>query len=265
MVSLAEKARARDVLMDGRKFTYLTALLPIAVLLILWQFVGTFAGRNLYAVSLSSTLQAFPAWWRDTMRADLATSAKEVVLGGLAALLAGLIIGVLIGRISFVDRLAGPWVRALYAVPVIALTPLFVIALGLGIASKIAIIAMVGFFPIAINTAVGAQQVSVSYLDVAHAYSAPALRRIIRIDIPAAMPYLITGVRLAIAPMIVTVYVAEMLGGTSGVGEHVQQSAQGLQIASMYAGILVLIVAAVLADAVVRMVERSLLARRGIS
>jgi ABC-type nitrate/sulfonate/bicarbonate transport system permease component len=265
MFSLSEKVRAREILLDGRQFTYLSALIPIAVLLILWQLVGIFGGHNLYAVPLSSTLRAFPAWWRSGMPADLATSGEEVLLGGLVAFISGLIVGILLGRIQIVDRLAGPWVRALYAVPVIALTPLFVIALGLGITSKVAVIAMVGFFPIAINTSVGTQQVSSTYLDVARAYSAPTMKRVIRIDIPAAMPYIITGVRLAVAPMIVTVFVAEMLGGTSGVGVHIQGAAQGLQVASMYAGILVLIVAAVLADAIMRIVEHSLLARRGIS
>jgi NitT/TauT family transport system permease protein len=164
-----------------------------------------------------------------------------------------------------VDLLVGPWVRAFYTIPVIALTPLFVIALGLGIESKFAIIAMVGFFPIAINTAVGTRALNRTYAEVADAFGASRAKRVLRIDTPAALPYVITAIRLAVAPMIVTVFVAELLGGDAGVGYHIQQSAQGLNIASMYAGILVLVVVAVLVDGIVRIVESHMLAKRGIS
>lgn len=269
MVSQREKARARELLLGdggvGRGLGYAAAILPIVVLLVLWQLVGLFHSSNPYAVSLSSTLGAFPAWWREGMANDLATSGKEVLFGALIALVAGLVVGTLLGRLRLVDLLVGPWVRAFYTIPVIALTPLFVIALGLGVISKMAVIAMVGFFPIAINTAVGTRALNTTYADVADSFGASRVKRVLRIDAPAALPYVITAIRLAVAPMIVTVFVAELLGGDAGVGYHIQQSAQGLNIASMYAGILVLIVVAVLVDGVVRVVENHLLAKRGIS
>lgn len=269
MVSPREKDRARQLLLGdsgiGRGLGRLTAAVPIIVLLVLWQLVGLFHSGNPYAVSLSSTLGALAAWWRNGMPTDLATSGEEVLFGALIALAAGLVIGTLLGRSRIADRLVGPWVRAFYTIPVIALTPLFVIALGLGVISKVAVIAMVGFFPIAINTAVGTRALDKTYSDVADSFGASWVKRVLRIDTPAALPYVITAIRLAVAPMIVTVFVAELLGGDAGVGYHIQQSAQGLNIASMYAGILVLIVVAVLMDGVVRVVENQLLAKRGVS
>jgi ABC-type nitrate/sulfonate/bicarbonate transport system permease component len=265
MVSATEKARARELLLGGRAPGYLTAALPIVAVLVVWQLLGGLHDKNLYAVSLTSTLGALPAWWRDGMGTDLLTSGEEFLLGALIALVAGLVIGTLLGRLRVVDLLLGPWVRAFYTIPVIALTPLFVIALGLGIMSKVAIIAMVGFFPIAINTAVGTRALNRTYAEVADSFGASWVKRVLRIDTPAALPYVITAIRLAVAPMIVTVFVAELLGGDAGVGYHIQLSAQGLNIASMYAGILVLVVVAVLVDGIVRIVESHMLAKRGIS
>ncbi|HEX5407125.1 MAG TPA: ABC transporter permease [Pseudonocardiaceae bacterium] len=265
MVSQSEKAKAKELLLGGKIPGYVTAVLPIVALLVLWQLVGQLHSRNPYAVSLSSTLAAVPAWWQRGMATDLRTSGEEILLGALIALVAGLVVGVLLGRVRVLDLLVGPWVRAFYTIPVIALTPLFVIALGLGIESKVAIIAMVGFFPIAINTAVGTRQLNSTYADIADSFGASRFKRVLRIDTPAALPYVITAIRLAVAPMIVAVFVAELLGGDGGVGYHIQQSAQSLNIASMYAGILVLIVVAVVADGIVRAVENHMLAKRGIS
>ncbi|HEY3749074.1 MAG TPA: ABC transporter permease [Pseudonocardiaceae bacterium] len=265
MVSATEKAKARELLLGGRSLGSVTAVLPIVALLVVWQLIGGLHSKNLYAVSLTSTLGALPAWWRNGMPNDLLVSGEEFLLGALIALVFGLVIGTLLGRLRIVDLLVGPWVRAFYTIPVIALTPLFVIALGLGIESKFAIIAMVGFFPIAINTAVGTRALNRTYAEVADAFGASRAKRVLRIDTPAALPYVITAIRLAVAPMIVTVFVAELLGGDAGVGYHIQQSAQGLNIASMYAGILVLVVVAVLVDGIVRIVESHMLAKRGIS
>jgi NitT/TauT family transport system permease protein len=275
VVSAREKERARELLLadsddrgdsGARKgFGHVTAIVPILVLLVLWQLVGLLHDHNPYAVSLSSTMAALGTWWQDGMPTDLGTSGKEVLFGALLALAAGLVVGTLLGRLRVMDLLVGPWVRAFYTIPVIALTPLFVIALGLGVISKIAVIAMVGFFPIAINTAVGTRALNKTYADVADSFGASWLKRVVRIDTPAALPYVITAIRMAVAPMIVAVFVAELLGGDSGVGYHIQQSAQGLNIASMYAGILVLIVVAVLMDGIVRVVENHLLAKRGVS
>lgn len=268
MVSQREKERARELLLGdrvGRRLGYAMGIVPVMLLLVLWQLLGLLHDSNPYAVSLSSTLGALGTWWHDGMPADLAASGQEVLFGGLIALAAGLIIGTLLGKSRVADRLVGPWVRAFYTIPVIALTPLFVIALGLGILSKVAVIAMVGFFPIAITTAVGTRALDKTYADIGDSFGASWLKRVLKIDSPAALPYVITSIRLAVAPMIVTVFVAELLGGDAGVGFHIQRSAQGLNIASMYAGILVLIVVAVLMDGIVRVVENHLLAKRGVS
>lgn len=166
---------------------------------------------------------------------DLSVSMQGFVLGYILAALIAIPLGLIIGASSFVYRWTNVWVTALYATPIIGLAPLFIIIFGFGLQAKVAVVVALVIFPILINTVAGARAVDQSQRELAQVYRADRLETFIRVMFPGSIPFILTGLRLAIGRGLIGVVVADLFGASHGLGLHLQQSAQAFNTTDIFA------------------------------
>ncbi|HEX2565959.1 MAG TPA: ATP-binding cassette domain-containing protein [Burkholderiales bacterium] len=136
---------------------------------------------------------------------------------GLAIVL-GILIGLLMGRYRLLDYLLDVQISALYSTPNVALIPLLILWFGLGMKSKIVIVFLAAFFPIIVNTYGGVRNVSRALVEVAQAEGASEAQIFGKVIVPAALPFIMTGIRLAVGRAVVGMVVAEMFTALTGLG-----------------------------------------------
>ncbi|MFD9961299.1 ABC transporter permease [Amycolatopsis sp. NPDC058986] len=187
---------------------------------------------------------------------NLGVSAQTYLLGLAFAIAGGVVLGVVMAASPLLRDLLDPWVSALNATPVIALAPLFILMLGLGIASKVVICALVMVFPILVNTFYGFSTTDPQLVEVARAYAATRWQNYVKIKLPMALPMVIAGLRLAAAHGLVGVVVSELFGAKAGIGLLIQSSAETFDTRALFVGVVVLGIVGVAITYALAAVER---------
>lgn len=177
-----------------------------------------------------------------------------MVVGGVPALLLGLVMGLYRPIRIAVD----PLIAATYPIPKSAILPLLLLIFGLGEGSKIAMVAIGVFFPVAINTTAGVLEIDRIYHDVGKNYGAGRWQTFRTIALPGAMPLILTGVRLGFGIGLILIVIAEMVGARSGLGYMIWNAWQIFQVEVMYVGLIVISVIGVLFTLALTEVERLL-------
>jgi NitT/TauT family transport system permease protein len=189
---------------------------------------------------------------------DIRISATEVALGlGLAAVV-GVTVGIVSGLNRWVYFAVDPWLTILYALPIVALAPLIVNIVGIGLAAKVLLIFLFAVFPIAVNTLTGVHATSTQYLNVATVYRANRWMVIRSVVVPGSLPFVLTGLRLAGGRALVGMVVAEFTASDSGIGFRIQQAAASLQTGVLMALLIILGIAGVLYSATIRWLDNRL-------
>ncbi|AXC50536.1 ABC transporter permease [Paracoccus suum] len=228
----------------------------ILIVLLLWEYFGrnvnplfgsypTAIARELVVMAKEGTL--WKAGWEST---------RPMAAGFLLALVMGIPFGLLLGRFRWVEAAFGIYVTAGYAMPLIALVPLLVLWFGLGFAVKTAIVTLLTFFPICINTWIGVKSVPRSLLEVGKSFVASPFTILTRIVLPAVVPYIMAGIRLAIGKAVIAIIVAEFFTAVSGLGGVILTASNNFETARMLAPIIVIMAGAVIATAAVGWLER---------
>jgi ABC-type nitrate/sulfonate/bicarbonate transport system permease component len=183
---------------------------------------------------------------RDTLSGEmpmLVASTLARMFAGLAAgTLAGVALGLLFGASRLAARMLGPTVELLRPIPIPAIIPPLVLFLGLDNTMKVTIAAITAFFPVLTNTAQGLRAVEADQIAMARTFGVPAWRRLFRVTLPAILPYVMAGLRVALALALVTTVVAEMIAGEQGVGHYLVLMQFAGRAEEMYAAVLVLAV-----------------------
>jgi NitT/TauT family transport system permease protein len=168
------------------------------------------------------------------------TTLLEVVIGFLTALVAGLIAGVVLGRVLWLEIAFRPALVALQVIPKVALVPLFVIWFGFGMTTKIIIAMLLAFFPIMLNTMLGVRSVDAGHRDVMRALGTSRWKTFLHLELPSTLPYVFTGMQVAIVFAVIGAIVGEYLGGNSGLGYLVVSSLNNLDASRLFAVIVAL-------------------------
>ena len=189
----------------------------------------------------------------------IGASAFRSLAGLLLAVAAGIIGGFLLGWFRRAERIADPLYQLLRQVSAFALFPVFMLFLGIGESSKIAIIVWAAFWPVLLNTISGVKQVERIFIDCARSMGATQGFIFAKVILPAALPQILTGVRLAGAYSITALVAAEMIGARSGLGFYTLNSQETFQIPDMYAGIVLLALFGLLINYGLSLLERKLL------
>jgi ABC-type nitrate/sulfonate/bicarbonate transport system permease component len=196
-----------------------------------------------------------------TMTADgeliqaLLESLKTLLLAFAISAVLGIGLGLAIGRYRAFEATTDWLVNALYATPLVAVIPLVILWLGLGFEAKLFIVILLAIFPILINTASGVRNVSESLIDVGTAFAATEREVFTKIILPAALPYMMTGLRLGIGRAIIGMVVAEFFTAITGLGALIIKYGNQYDTASMFVPILVLMGLGILLTAIVRRAE----------
>ena len=193
-----------------------------------------------------------------TLALDIRVSSQQFFLGYIIASLLAIVLGLLLGIYRRFRYIANPWTQALYATPTISLAPLFIIWLGFGLASKASIVGLLVFFPVLISTAEGVRTLDVRYIDVAEAFGTSRSEYFWKVVLPATLPNIFTGLRLAVARGIIGLVVADLFGSNSGLGYLILNASQLFNTPMLFVGTVVLAVAGVLLTGLLSLIERLL-------
>lgn len=158
------------------------------------------------------------AWADGTIGPNAAATLLEVVLGFTVGATAAVLLGYLLARSRFAERVLSPYVVAAQSTPILALAPLFAIWFGTGLVSKVVMCSLIVFFPVAVATMVGVREVDRSLLEMSRAFRATPLQRLLRIEIPGALPSIFGGLRVGATLAVVGAVVAEWAGADNGLG-----------------------------------------------
>ena len=180
-----------------------------------------------------------------TLGKDLRISGTEFLIGYSLAVVVGILVGVAMGWYRDVSAALQPFVSALYSTPRIALVPLFIIWLGIGIWSKVAVVFLVAVFQVLISTEAGVRAADESLIRTARSFGANDRRIFTTIVLPGAVPFLITGLRLGLGQALVGIVVAELYASTAGIGHEIALAGETFQTDRVFVGIVILATAAI--------------------
>ncbi|MGJ7536515.1 MULTISPECIES: ABC transporter permease [Variovorax] len=240
----------------------------IVIFLALWEALPRLGIVSDAYLSPPSAVIASIAQLVDTgqLWKHMAASLQRSLWGLVLASFFGVVLGLLIGSSKRLAAIVDPVLQLFRQTSAFALFPVFILFLGIGELSKVAIIFWASFWPVLLSTVSGVKQVD--RLLVNSALSMGASQRFIffKVVLPASLPSIFTGVRLAGAYSITALVAAEMIGAHSGLGFLTLNSQETFQIPTMYAGILLLAVLGLVLNYLLALLERRLLRwRRGLS
>jgi NitT/TauT family transport system permease protein len=167
-------------------------------------------------------------------------TAMETISGFLIAVVCGVAIGVVLGKIPWLERSLRPLIVASQVVPKVALIPLFVIWFGFGMTSKVIMAAMLAFFPIMLNVQLGVRSVDTGQRDVMKSLNATRWQTFKHVELKSTMPYVFAGMEVGIVFAIIGTIVGEYLGGSEGLGYLVVRTLNDLDAPALFAVIILL-------------------------
>jgi len=261
MVDVAEGAHTRAQTPSAAKPrrplpSWIITVASLVVLLGAWEIFG----RDVNPVFGSYPSAIAEAGWQlartGKLWAALSDSLRPFLVGYGLAILIGVPIGLVTGRFRTVEAAIGIYITAGYAMPLVALVPLLVLWLGLGFAVKVAVIFLMSVFPICINTWVGVTAVPKTLIEVGKSFVAPDTVILRRIVLPATLPYIMAGIRLAVGRAVVAMVIAEFFTSISGLGAIIITSANNFDTATMFVPIVILMVMAIGLTYLIGAVER---------
>ncbi|MFM2106787.1 MAG: hypothetical protein RL338_1819 [Chloroflexota bacterium] len=203
------------------------------------------------------------AWLDGTFAPHVATTLLEILLGFGFGAGAALVVGILLARSRLAERLLSPYLVAAQATPILALAPLIALWFGSGLTGKVVICALIVFFPVAVATMVGIRSVDRRLVEMARSFRATRLQSIARVEIPAALPAILGGMRVGATLAVVGAIVGEWAGGERGLGVLVNLARGSLfDIPLMFATLLTIALLGIACYLVLVAVERALVGRR---
>ncbi len=186
---------------------------------------------------------------------SLAASMYRILAGFFIGSLIGLAVGLVTGTSALLDKMGTPIVNALYPIPKIALLPLFILWLGIGELSKVTIIALGVFFPVAMNTYSGVKNVDSLLLKVAASFNASWWMTMKSVVLPNALPMIFAGLRLAAGTSLLLLVAAEMIAAQVGIGALILHYGDLMITDKLMAGVIVLSLLGLIFNLILQFVE----------
>jgi NitT/TauT family transport system permease protein len=221
-------------------------ILVISTILAVWQAASGNLIKPIWVSSPSRIFLQLQEWTLDgTLWQHLQATLVTMVLGYAGGALIGLLAGFLLGVSPRVEQVLSPFMAAIWCLPKIALLPLFIIFLGIGIASKVALVALVVVFLVLYSTIDGVRDVDPDLVRLLQLMGAKRREILLKVILPSAVPWIYTGLRIAVSYALVTTVVCELLMSNLGLGFLIESSAAGYNAAGVFAAVTVLVVLSV--------------------
>jgi NitT/TauT family transport system permease protein len=253
-----ERTAARPRAPSGGTFLrMLLPLLPGVALLAFWEWASGRLIREMYVSRPSDVaVRLYELFARGEILPHLWVTAQELVLGYTIGLVVGTVAGYGLGRSAALRRVFEPYIMAFYGIPKIALAPLFIIWFGIGIWSKVALAALMVFFLIFFNVYMGVRNVDRELVDLARVMGANPRQLSRYVFLPATMPHIIMGMRMALPYSVIGVIVGEFTSSTKGLGLFINQASATYDPAGVFAGIAILLLFIVVMNHLAGRLER---------
>jgi len=240
----------------------LARLLLALVILTMWQVLPT-KGLRFWMSGPVQIIARLWSWILDgSLWPNLGATLLAMALGYVIGTGAGIALGLLFGLLPRLHRVLSPYINALYAMPKIALAPLFVITLGIGIESKVALVALTVFFLVLNSTLDGVRNVDRDLVRSLALMGATRIEVISKVLVPATLPWIFTGMRIAVRYAFTNTLLAELIASNSGIGFMIEYYSGVFDATGTYAAILVLVIMSVGLTEVLTQVETRLLRGR---
>jgi sulfonate transport system permease protein len=238
------------------------ALLPLA-LLAAWQIISSAGLVPAYRLPTPASvyLAAVDLAERGLLFKDIAISTQRVLLGFVFGSAIGLVFGAIVGLSRWASILVSPTIGAFRAVPSLAWVPLLILYLGINEDEKVLLITIGAFFPIYTTVSGALRHVDAHLVEVGRAYGLRRLGLLLTVQLPAIVPTVVSGLRLALAQSWLFLVAAELIAASLGLGFLLKDSQDNGRIDRMFVAIILLAVLGKLTDALIGLVERYLLRR----
>ncbi len=235
----------------------LLRLLVVVILLVIWQVISgplipdfAISKPTEVAHSLVSYLGSPSAW------VDIRITLLELLLGYIFGVVGGIVVGVVLATWRVGARIFEPMITAINGIPKVALAPLFLIMLGLGIWSKVAIASMTVFFVMFYNMYYGVQGLNRNLINVLVLMGGSRLDIFRSVILPGSMPSIIAGLKAGVPFALIGVIVGEFIASDQGVGYYINTQTQQFNAGGTFAGIVVLVIITLILNAIVSLGER---------
>jgi NitT/TauT family transport system permease protein len=244
--ALAESSRGTDVLgfLGGRALPWIASVIVLALIYGGWKLAIDIFNVSRFTLPQPERvahgmveLERSIGFW-----GHVEATVEATIVGFAIALGFGLVAGIILGRVVWLERALRPAIVASQVVPKVALAPLFIIWFGFGITSKIVIAALLAFFPIMLNVILGVRSVDPGHRDVMRSLNAGRWSTFRHLDLHSTLPYVLAGTEIGVVFAIIGAVLGEYLGGDKGLGFLVVQDLNNLNADVLYAVIVVLTV-----------------------
>jgi ABC-type nitrate/sulfonate/bicarbonate transport system permease component len=257
------EVRVRDIYeffeQDSKAAAGARISLSVLCVLLLWQFVSVFISNRLLLVPPADVARALLVEiQRGAMWTNAVATVTAVGTSFVASVLLGIAIGLALASSRVLSLTGGPVLSALNSVPIIALAPLFIAWLGLGFASKFVLVLMVAVFPVVVTTEAGLRAADKQLIEAARSFNATPMQIFTTVTFPYALPFIVSGIRVAWARALVGIVVAEFFGSFAGFGFAILSASQTFDTARVLGYVIVLGVMGLFGSILFETIERRL-------
>jgi putative hydroxymethylpyrimidine transport system permease protein len=237
---------------------WLLVALLLAAFVAAWQWVASLGSVD--DLTLASPTEVWQALRedRDLLLDNASVTLTEVLLGLAISVVAGVAFALAMHLSRTLREAAYPLLVASQAIPIVVLAPIFVLAFDYGIGPKLAIVALICFFPITVNVLDGLRSVEPEHLKLMRSFGASRLRTLRSVELPAALPSFFSGLRVAATVSVIGAVFGEWAGAEEGLGRLVLLGNNQLETPRVYAGVVLLTLMAVALFALATLAERLL-------
>ncbi len=254
--------KKRFMALISQRLEYL--LIPLALLLFLelWQAVAYLGSYPAFILPTPGRVYAkfLVAWQEGILWRHLQITLFEIFCGLGLGLSVATCLGYILAKSRFLERLLSPYIIASQSIPIVAIAPLLVIWFGFGSLSKILTCALIVFFPVLVNTIVGIRSVEEDLIDLMRSLQASRWQIFTMLEVPAALPVLLGGLRIGVTMSVIGAVVGEFVGADRGLGTLINISKGMLDTPLMFVALFLLVVIALALYVVVVLLESWLLA-----
>ncbi|HZD88713.1 MAG TPA: ABC transporter permease [Pseudolabrys sp.] len=254
-----DRERARQVAARRRRkqmaLNITVRMISLISVLVIWQYFGGKVDPVLFTTPIAIAKAAVEMVASGELWTYLAPSLLVLAIGLTLAAVIGVVVGLLLARYWLLDIGLGVYITFLYSIPSVALVPLIVLWAGFGLSSKVIILFLFAFFPMVINTYQGVKNVDAKLLEVGRSFRCSERQLWANIVLPGALPFIVTGLRLAVGRGLIGMVLADLYTAISGIGYLIVRTASTYQVDKMFVPIVVLGLLGVTLTACVRFVE----------
>lgn len=253
MAEMAAQVRARNQTIRLQAIRMAVILLALA----LWQYAdGRWVADFIISSPTKVAVRLFTEFKTGSVWPDIAVTTEELVLGYLFGVVSGTLIGLILGFWQSAAVVFEPLITAINGIPKVALAPLFLLAMGIGIWSKVAIAAMTVFFVMFYNTYLGMKTLPEPLIDVLRLMGAKRPTIVRKVVFPSITPALLAGLKAGVPFAVIGVVVGEFVAADKGIGYQIRYATDMYDSAGLFAGIIILLAMILIAGGLLSLLER---------